>query len=94
MKRFRGLWRDLLDQEAVTNGAILLVKAPLAGQHLPRYLTPTEFQRLEQLIQAETQADRPRDRFDRAWFYLLAHAGLRGRAINIELRRFQTLVAQ
>ncbi|MCB7129426.1 MAG: tyrosine-type recombinase/integrase [Candidatus Brocadiales bacterium] len=77
LKRFRGLWRDLLDQETVTNGAILLVKAPVAGDHLPRYLTPTQFQRLAQLIQAETQTDRPRDRFDRAWFYLLAHAGLR-----------------
>ena len=77
LKRFRGLWRELLDQEQVTNGAILLVKAPVAGEHLPRYLTPTEFERLEQLIRAETQADRPTDRFDLAWFYLLAHAGLR-----------------
>ena len=77
LKRFRGLWRELLDQQQVTNGAILLVKAPAAGEHLPRYLTPTEFDRLEQTIKTQTQADCPIDRFDLAWFYLLAHAGLR-----------------
>ncbi len=72
LKRFRSLWRELLDYEQVTNGAILLVKAPPASEHLPRYLTPTQFQDLEQVIQRETQTDRPIDHFDRAWFYLLA----------------------
>ena len=82
LKRFRGLWRELLDQEQVTTGAILLVKAPPAGEHLPRYLTPTEFQRLEQGIQRETQNGCPVDCFDRAWFYLLAHAGLRASEVT------------
>jgi site-specific recombinase XerD len=86
LKRFRSLWRELLDYEQVTNGAILLVKAPPAGEHLPRYLTPTQFQDLQQVVQRETQADRPRDRFDLAWFYLLAHAGLRlSEATNLRL---------
>jgi site-specific recombinase XerD len=74
---FRAFWRDLLSQELVTNGAILQVKAPPAGDHLPRYLTAAEYQCLEQIIQDQTQADTPQDRFNRAWFYLLAHAGLR-----------------
>ena len=74
---FRMFWNDLLFQERVTNTAILQVKAPPAGDHLPRYLTLTEFQRLEQVIHTETQTDRPKDRLNRAWFYLLAHAGLR-----------------
>jgi integrase/recombinase XerD len=79
-------WRDLLDQELVTNRAILQVEAPAAGDHLPRYLTVTEFQRLEQVIQTETRADQPQDRFNRAWFYLLAHAGLRiGEVLNLRL---------
>ncbi len=87
LKVFRGFWRDLLAQERVANGALLLVKAPAAtSDHLPRYLTPTEFQRLEQVILAETQADCPQDRFDRAWFYLLAQAGLRrGELLNLRL---------
>jgi integrase/recombinase XerD len=74
---FRAFWRELLAQERVTNGAILQVQAPPAGDHLPRFLTTTEFQRLEVVIQSHTHADTPPDRFDQAWFYLLAHAGLR-----------------
>jgi site-specific recombinase XerD len=74
---FRAFWRDLLAQERVTNGAILQVQAPPAGDHLPRFLTATEFQRLQAVVQSQTQADTPSDRFDQAWFYLLAHAGLR-----------------
>lgn len=83
---FGGFWRDLLDQELVTNGAILRVKAPQAGEHLPQYLTPVEFERLLQLIQTETLSDRPQDRFNQAWFYLLAHAGLRAsELLNLRL---------
>ena len=83
---FRTFWRDLLAQEKVTNGAVLQVKAPPAGDHLPRYLTPTQFQRLEQVILTETQADRAKDRFNLTWFYLFAHAGLRlSEALNLRL---------
>jgi site-specific recombinase XerD len=74
---FRMFWNDLISQERVTNTALLQVKAPLAGDHLPRYLTLTEFQRLEQVVRTETKSNRAKDRFNRAWFYLLAHAGLR-----------------
>ncbi|MEW5960790.1 MAG: tyrosine-type recombinase/integrase [Chloroflexota bacterium] len=83
---FRSFWHDLLDQEQVTNGTILKVKGPQAAEPLPRYLTPTEFQRLQQLIAAETQADGPTDRLTQAWFYLLAHAGLRAsELLNLRL---------
>jgi len=83
---FRTFWRDLLEQEQVTNGAILQVKAPPTGDHLPRYLTPTQFQRLEQVILTQTQADRAKDRFNLTWFYLFAHAGLRlSEALNLRL---------
>lgn len=87
LKVFRGFWRDLLEQELVTNGAILLLKAPKPpNDPLPRYLTPAEFQGLEQLVLADTAADSPQDRFNRAWFYLLAHAGLRrGELLNLRL---------
>jgi site-specific recombinase XerD len=83
---FRMFWNDLLLQERVTNTAILQAKAPVAGDHLPRYLTMTEFQRLEQGTLTATQLDRPKDRLNRAWFYLLAHAGLRmGELLNLRL---------
>jgi len=87
LKVFGSFWRDLLAQERVTNGAILLVKAPQStSDPLPRYLTPTEFQRLEQVVLVDTAADTPQDRFNRAWFYLLAHAGLRrGELLNLRL---------
>jgi integrase/recombinase XerD len=74
---FRMFWRDLLAQELVSNSAILQVKAPVADAPLPRYLTVAEYQRLVQIVQQETVQDRPQDRFNRAWFYILAHAGLR-----------------
>ncbi|MCK6623801.1 MAG: tyrosine-type recombinase/integrase [Anaerolineae bacterium] len=83
---FRMFWNDLLLQEHVTNTAILQVKPPPPGDHLPRYLTLTEFQRLEQVVQTETQAGRPKDRLNQAWFYLLAHAGLRlSELLNLRL---------
>lgn len=87
LKVFGGFWRYLIDQEQVTNGAVLRVKAPPPNREpLPRYLNPLEFQRLEQQVLADTDADRPQDRFNRAWFYLLAHAGLRrGELLNLRL---------
>lgn len=83
---FRAFWRSLLAQEKVTNGAVLQVKAPPAGDHLPRYLTPPEFTRLQQVVLTKTKANRPKDRFNRAWFYLFAHAGLRvSEVLNLRL---------
>jgi site-specific recombinase XerD len=83
---FRTFWRDMLDQELVTTASILQVKAPPAGDHLPRYLLVNEYQRLEQVVQNQTQPNTPQDRFNRAWFYLLAHAGLRlSELLNLRL---------
>jgi site-specific recombinase XerD len=83
---FRGFWRDLLEQEVVTNGAVLQVHAPAPAEHLPRYLTGDEFQRLEAVIQTETSQNGDDDYFNRAWFYLLAHGGLRiSEALNLRL---------
>ncbi len=83
---FRGFWRDLLAQELVCNGAILLVKSPPLTEHLPKYLTGDQYLRLEHVIQTETSPNRHQDCFNRAWFYLLAHAGLRiSEALNLRL---------
>ncbi len=74
---FRSLWREWLAEERVTNGALLQVKAPEVGDPLPRYLTLPEYRRLEQVVQDETAQDRTQDRLHQAWFYLLAHTGVR-----------------
>ena len=65
---FRAFWRDLLQQELVSNGAILQVKAPAQAHPLPRYLTGDEFSRLETTIQTKTSANLYDDYFNRAWF--------------------------
>jgi len=83
---FRMFWRDLLSQERVTHSLLLQVKAPTAGDHLPRFLTMSEFQRLEQVILTETAAHQPPDIFNRTWFYLLAHTGIRlSELLNLRL---------
>jgi site-specific recombinase XerD len=74
---FRMFWRDLLAEERVSNGAVLQVKAPVADAPLPRYLTISEYQQLEKVVQQATAQNLPEDRFNQAWFYILAHAGLR-----------------
>jgi integrase/recombinase XerD len=74
---FRGFWRSLLEQELVSKGTILMVKVHARQEHLPRYLTGEEFQRLEAALLKGTNKREQRDLFDRAWFYLLAHGGLR-----------------
>ncbi len=61
---FRIFWRDLLAEERVFNAAALQVKAPVADDLLPRYLSSSQYQRLEQIVQQETARDRPQDRFN------------------------------
>jgi site-specific recombinase XerD len=83
---FHGFWRELIEREQVINGAILQVKAPAEASRLPRYLKPEQFQRLQETLHLQTAQDRPQDRFDRACFYLLAHAGLRvSEVLNLRL---------
>jgi site-specific recombinase XerD len=81
---FRGFWRSLLELELVSNGAVLMVKVQSRKEHLPRYLKGDEFQRLEETLLTETSENHYQHRFDRAWFYLLAHGGLRrGEVLNL-----------
>jgi site-specific recombinase XerD len=84
---FRSFWRNLLEQELVTNGTILHVKAPLFSRdNLPKFLTRTEFQRLEQTVLTMSKANTSTDRLNLALFYLLAHGGLRvSESLNLRL---------
>jgi site-specific recombinase XerD len=47
------------------------------GQPLPRFLTDEAYQRLEDRVLEDTAGGTRDERLDRAWFYLLAHGGLR-----------------
>ncbi len=81
---FRGFWRSLLELELVSNGTVLMVKVDSRKEHLPRYLKGDEFQRLVETLHTETSKDCYRQLFDQAWFYLLAHGGLRrGEVLNL-----------
>jgi len=57
--------------------ALFRVKRPQRGEPLPRFLSQTDYRRLEQTVLHSTQAGERDDRLDRAWFYLLSQAGLR-----------------
>ncbi|MHC4316503.1 MAG: tyrosine-type recombinase/integrase [Planctomycetota bacterium] len=87
LTKFHSFWRDLLAQELVTNGTILQVKAPsFTKNNLPKFLTRTEFQRLEQTVLTMSKADTTTDRLNLALFYLFAHGGLRlSEALNLRL---------
>ena len=74
---FRGFWRSLLEQELVNNGTVLMVKVHSRKEYLPRYLKGDEFQRLEEVVLTATTKKGDRHLLDRAWFYLMAHGGLR-----------------
>lgn len=81
---FRGFWRSLLEQELVNNGTVLMVKVHSRKEHLPRYLKGDEFQRLEEVVLTTTSKKDHRHLLDRAWFYLMAHGGLRrGEVLNL-----------
>ena len=81
---FRGFWRNLLEQELVNNGTVLMVKIHSRKEHLPRYLKGDEFQRLEEVVLTATSKKGHRHLLDRAWFYLMAHGGLRrGEVLNL-----------
>ena len=83
---FRSFWRDMIEQELATNGAILQVKSPKLGHQLPRYLTETEFSRLEQAANDHTADDTSYSILSRTCFYLLAHAGIRvGELIHLRV---------
>ena len=52
--------------------------APLKeGQPLPRFLTDEKYRQLAETVLTKTAIGTRDDRLDRAWFYLLAHGGLR-----------------
>jgi site-specific recombinase XerD len=56
---------------------LLRVKAPQLPALLPRFLAPTDYQRLQHKVLQETEAPTFQAALDRAWFLTLCHTGLR-----------------
>jgi integrase/recombinase XerD len=79
-RELRDLWaflRFVQDQGQSIAAGVFRVPRLREGKPLPRFLTDEEYWRLEQRMVAETRAGTRDSRLDRAWFYLLAHGGLR-----------------
>lgn len=57
--------------------SVFRVRRPKKGDPLPRFLSESEYRRLEQHILTATEDGERDDLLDRAWFYLLGEAGLR-----------------
>ncbi len=79
-RQLRDLWaflRFIEEQGQPVSPGIFRVARLKEGRSLPRFLADEEYHRLETLILAKTAAGTRDERLDRAWFYLLAHGGLR-----------------
>jgi site-specific recombinase XerD len=88
-RQLRDLWaflRFVEDRGQPVSPGVFRIARLKEGKPLPRFLTDEEYRRLESLILNETAAGTRDDRLDRAWFYLLAHGGLRlGELCDLQL---------
>ena len=79
-RQLRDLWAFLRFVEErgqpVSPGVFRIARLKEA-KSLPRFLSEEKYQRLEEQVLTKTAAGTRDDRLDRAWFYLLAHGGLR-----------------
>jgi site-specific recombinase XerD len=79
-RQLRDLWaflRFLEDQGQSISPGVFRVARLKEAKPLPRYLDEMEYQRLEKQLLSKTEGGSRDDHLDQAWFYLLAHAGLR-----------------
>jgi integrase/recombinase XerD len=61
----------------VISPGVFRLERPQEGKPLPRFLTEQAYAQLEAQVLRATAAGTADNRLDRAWFYVLAHAGLR-----------------
>jgi site-specific recombinase XerD len=79
-RQLRDLWsflRFVEDQGEPISPGVFRVARIKEGKPLPRFLTEDEYRRLEAHMLTQTAAGTRDDHLDQAWFYLLAHGGLR-----------------
>ena len=79
-RQLRDLWSFLHfveEQDVAIPPSVFRVERIKEEKPLPRFLDEGDYQRLERQILADTQNGSRDDLLDRAWFYLLAHTGVR-----------------
>lgn len=69
--------RFVADQDLPLDANLFRVAYPQRPEALPRYLTEPEYKCLEQVVLSQTADESPTAVRDRAWFFTLAHTGLR-----------------
>jgi site-specific recombinase XerD len=67
----------LEERDHPVRSSVFRVKRPKRGDPLPRFLSESDFRRLESHVWHTTQPGERDDLLDRAWFFLLSEAGLR-----------------
>jgi site-specific recombinase XerD len=78
--------RFLVDKDIPLSANLFRVAYPERTEALPRYLEESEYNRLEQMVLAQTADDTPTSARDRAWFFTLSHTGLRiSELLNLRL---------
>jgi site-specific recombinase XerD len=79
-RQLRDLWaflRSIEDQGPKISPDVFRVPRLKEPKPLPRYLDEAAYQRLEMHLLVETRSGSRDDHLDLAWFYLLAHTGVR-----------------
>lgn len=79
-RQLRDLWAFLRfaeEQGQPVSPGVFRVARLKEGKPLPRFLSEQEYQKLEECVLSRTTIGTRDDYLDRAWFYLLAHQGLR-----------------
>lgn len=78
--------RFVADRDVPLSANLFRVAYPERADALPRYLTESEYGRLEQVALNQTADATPTANRDRAWFFTLAHTGLRiSELLNLRL---------
>ena len=76
--QLKGLLNFLEERGQPLDPGLFRVRAPKDRRKiLPRYLTERDYRCLEQMVWQKTEADTYHAYFDRAWFLMLAHTGVR-----------------
>lgn len=86
LSEFLSCLRFAADRDLPLDANLFRVAYPERADALPRYLEESEYNRLEQVVLAQTAGDMPTAARDRAWFFTLAHTGLRiSELLNLRL---------
>jgi site-specific recombinase XerD len=86
LSEMQAFLRFVVEQDIPLTANLFRVAYPERSDALPRYLSENEYRRLEQVVLEQTADDTLVAARDRAWFFTLAHTGLRvSELVNLRL---------